>query len=50
VEKTLSALSGRLPPEEMELSRERLYRQVLRRRLGLPLLSLFSPEAEPVAS
>ena len=50
VEKTLSALSGRLPAEEMELSRERLYRQVLRRRLGLPLLSLFSPEAEPVAS
>jgi hypothetical protein len=47
VEKTLAALGSRLPAEELEHSRERLARQVLRRRLGLPLLSLFSPEAEP---
>ena len=47
VEKTLAALGSRLPAEEVEHSRERLTRQILRRRLGLPLLSLFSPEAEP---
>lgn len=46
VEKTLAALAGRLSPEEIENSRLRLRRQVLRRRFGLPLLSLFSPEAE----
>lgn len=46
VEKTLALLSGRLPAEEIEASRERLFRQTLRRRLGLPVLSLFSPEAE----
>ncbi len=45
VEKTLGALVGRLPAEEIERSRERLVSQVLRRRLGLPVLSLFSPEA-----
>lgn len=45
VEKTLGALSGRLPADEIERSRERLRTQVLRRRLGLPVLSLFSPEA-----
>ena len=42
---TLAALAGRLPPEELERSRERLRRQVLRGRLGMPVLSLFSPEA-----
>jgi hypothetical protein len=47
VEKTLAALAGRLPAEDLEGSRARLVRQVLRRRLGLPVLSLFSPEAEP---
>ncbi|HEV7505370.1 MAG TPA: hypothetical protein VGS07_10695 [Thermoanaerobaculia bacterium] len=46
VEKTLALLRGRLPAEEIESSRERLFRQTLRRRLGLPVLSLFSPEAE----
>jgi hypothetical protein len=46
VEKTLAALRGRLPAGELERSRERLTHQVLRQRLGLPLLSLFSPEAE----
>jgi hypothetical protein len=45
VEKTLTALRGRLPAEELERSRERLTHQVLRQRLGLPVLSLFSPEA-----
>jgi len=45
VEKTLGALIGRLPADEIERSRERLLTQVLRRRLGLPVLSLFSPEA-----
>lgn len=47
VEKTLASLAGRLPAEELERSRERLARQALRRRMGLPVLSLFSPEAEP---
>jgi hypothetical protein len=46
VEKTLATLGGRLPAEELERSRDRLARQTLRRRLGLPVLSLFSPEAE----
>lgn len=45
VEKTLAALGGRLPAAELETSRDRLVRQTLRRRLGLPVLSLFSPEA-----
>src|SRR3954453_23037102 len=46
VEKTLALLRGRLPDDEIETSRESLFRQTLRRRLGLPVLSLFSPEAE----
>jgi hypothetical protein len=46
VEKTLSGLRGRLPPGELESSRERLTWQVLRQRLALPVLSLFSPEAD----
>jgi hypothetical protein len=46
VEKTLAALRGRLSASELERSRERLTWQVLRQRLGLPVLSLFSPEAE----
>lgn len=45
VEKTLAALRSRLPTEELERSRGRLTHQVLRQRLGLPVLSLFSPEA-----
>jgi hypothetical protein len=48
VEKTLASLAGRLPAGELESSRERLARQILRRRLALPVLSLFSPEAERV--
>jgi hypothetical protein len=46
VEKTLAGLRGRLPSEELERSRERLTAQVLRQRLRLPVLSLFSPDAE----
>ncbi|HET9211608.1 MAG TPA: hypothetical protein VFR03_14465 [Thermoanaerobaculia bacterium] len=46
VEKTLASLAGRLPAAELASSRERLVRQTLRRRLGLPVLSLFSPEAQ----
>jgi hypothetical protein len=45
VDKTLAALGGRLPAAELETSRDRLVRQTLRRKLGLPVLSLFSPEA-----
>lgn len=47
VEKTLALLRGRVPVAELEKSRERLFQQGLRRRLNLPVLSLFSPEAEP---
>jgi hypothetical protein len=50
VEKTLTLLRGRLPADELEISRDRLARQALRRRLGLPVLSLFSPEADPPAA
>jgi len=46
VEKTMAGLRGRLSAEELERSRERLTWQVLRQRLALPVLSLFSPEAE----
>jgi hypothetical protein len=45
VERAIAALGGRLPAVEIERARERLARQVLRERLGLPTLSLFSPEA-----
>jgi len=45
VEKAIAALGGRLPAAEVARARERLARQVLRGRLGLPTLSLFSPEA-----
>jgi hypothetical protein len=45
VEKTLAVLASRIPATELERSRERLTHQVLRQRLGLPVLSLFSPEA-----
>jgi hypothetical protein len=46
VEKTLAGLRSRLPADELERSRERLSQQVLRQRLALPVLSLFSPDAE----
>lgn len=44
-ERGLAALAERLTDEEIEIQRQRLRRQALRRRLGLPVLSLFSPEA-----
>jgi hypothetical protein len=43
VEKTVAALAARLPSTEIERARDRLRQQVLRKRLGLPILSLFSP-------
>jgi hypothetical protein len=46
VAKTLASLGGRLPADELERSAGRLARQILRGRIGLPVLSLFSPEAE----
>jgi hypothetical protein len=47
VEKAIGAFAGRLSQSEIERARGRLARQVLRDRLGLPVLSLFSPEALP---
>ena len=47
VTKSVQKLSGRLPAAEIESARDRLRRQAVRRRAGLPLLSLFSPDAEP---
>jgi hypothetical protein len=46
VERTLAALAGRVDPQELERSRERLRAQLVRQRLRLPVLSLFAPEAE----
>lgn len=46
VERTAAALATRLPPGEIERASARLRQQVLRKRLGLPILSLFSPDAE----
>ncbi len=49
IERELAAsretLADRLPADELERAEERLREEVLRRRLGLPLLSLFAPEA-----
>lgn len=46
-EAALRPVAGRLPAAELEAARGRLRRQLLRRQVGLPVLSLFSPEAEP---
>lgn len=46
VEEALRRLAARLPEEEVARSREHLHRRLLRERLGLPVLSLFSPAAE----
>jgi hypothetical protein len=46
VTRAVAALAGRLPVPEIERARERLARQLLRERLGLPMLSLFSLEAQ----
>ncbi|HEY6322495.1 MAG TPA: hypothetical protein VJA16_13145 [Thermoanaerobaculia bacterium] len=47
LDKAIGAVAGRLAAAEIERARGRLARQVLRERLGLPMLSLFSPEAQP---
>ena len=47
LDKAMGAVAGRLAPAEIDRARGRLARQVLRERLGLPMLSLFSPEARP---
>lgn len=41
----LAALAGRLTRAELERARESLRQELLRRRAGLPVLSLFAPEA-----
>lgn len=46
VERLLAAHGGRLAPTEAEAARTRLRDQALRRRWRLPVLSLFSPEAQ----
>lgn len=46
VEEALSRLARRLPEEERARSRRHLHRRLLRQHAGLPVLSLFSPEAE----
>lgn len=46
VDDTVSSLFGRLFAGDVDKARSRLRRQALRRHLGLPVLSLFSPEAE----
>ncbi len=40
-----AALAERLAADELERAGDRLREQILRRRLGLPVLSLFAPEA-----
>lgn len=45
VEQALAALRDRLPRPQLEAYRPRLRERELRRRAGLPLLSLFAPEA-----
>ncbi len=40
-----AALADRLPAAELERAGERLREEILRRRLDLPVLSLFAPEA-----
>lgn len=41
VDRSLEALGGRMAEAEREAARDRLFEQALRRRLGLPVLSLF---------
>ncbi|MCB1054455.1 MAG: hypothetical protein KDD11_02960 [Acidobacteria bacterium] len=43
---SLARLAARVPAEELERARLRLRRQLIRDRFQLPVLSLFSPEAE----
>ena len=46
LERRLDSLRQRFDPGELERAAGRLRSRELRRRAGLPLLSLFSPEAE----
>ena len=46
VERSIAGLIGRLPEDELEETRRRLWQQVLRDDAQLPLLSLFSRDAE----
>ena len=46
VAKSTEKLAKRLDAQDIEAARDRLRRQAVRRELKLPLLSLFSPEAE----
>jgi hypothetical protein len=46
-DESLAPLADRMTREDAEHTRERLVRRKLRRRTGLPTLSLFAPEAEP---
>jgi hypothetical protein len=45
-DRALAAVAGRLPPSGLAACREQLCHQAVRDQLGLPVLSLFSPEAE----
>jgi hypothetical protein len=47
MEAALARLATRLGDRELEEARGRLLRLLLRQHRGLPVLSLFSPEAEP---
>lgn len=49
-EASLAGVAGRLPPAEIAAARDRLLRRLLRKRIELPLLSLFAPEAEAGAA
>jgi hypothetical protein len=46
VEEVLARLETRLPADELPAVRDRLFDQAVRRQAGLPVLSLFSPEAQ----
>lgn len=45
IDRSLAPLAQRLSPRALGSARERLWREALRRHHGLPVLSLFSPEA-----
>jgi hypothetical protein len=47
IARALESRRGELSGEELATLSERLRRQELRRRFGLPMLSLFAPEANP---
>ncbi len=46
VEQALARFAQRLSQAERQRLGERLWREAIRRRLGLPMLSLFAPEAD----